>query len=144
MAAGQALDITVMNATELSTDLLSNIYHLKTGTLFSACIELGWLASTDEDEINHRALQQFGNAIGLAFQIQDDILDIETETALLGKTQGLDSINNKITYPKLIGIDQAKDKVQNLYENALETIDYLGAKARLLRELTDHLLHRKK
>jgi farnesyl diphosphate synthase len=144
MAAGQALDITMMSDPILSTELLTNIYRLKTGALFSACIELGWLASTDEDEVNHRALLQFGEGIGLAFQIQDDILDIEVETTLLGKTQGIDSINNKMTYPKLVGLDQAKNKVQDLYEEALASIDYLGSGAQLLRELIDKMLNRKK
>jgi farnesyl diphosphate synthase len=144
MAAGQALDITVMNDPSISTDLLLDIYTLKTGALFSACVELGRLASKDEDEINQRALKEFGDCIGLAFQIQDDILDIEAETAQLGKTQGIDFTNNKLTYPKLVGLDQAKDKVQTLYQNALEAINYLGSKASLLRELAGKMLERKK
>lgn len=144
MAAGQALDITMLSDKSISSDLLIDIYRLKTGALFSACIELGRLASKDEDEVNQRALSQFGDNIGLAFQIQDDILDIEAETSTLGKTQGIDSINNKITYPKLVGLDAAKDKVQSLYANALESINYLGSRARLLRELTGQMLDRKK
>ncbi len=142
MAAGQTLDITVMNDDTLSTDLLENIYKLKTGALFSACIELGWLASKDDDEINQQALRQFGDCIGLAFQIQDDILDIETSTELLGKPQGIDVKNNKITYPKLHGINQAKEKVQSLYQESLEAINYLGRQAQLLRELTGWMLQR--
>src|ERR1700678_192902 len=114
MAAGQALDITVMNDDSISIELLTDIYRLKTGALFSACIELGRLASKDDDEINQRALKEFGDYIGLAFQIQDDILDVEGETALLGKTQGIDLIKNKVTYPKLAGLYKAKDKVQSL------------------------------
>jgi farnesyl diphosphate synthase len=144
MAAGQALDITMMNDAAISLDLLTNIYHLKTGALFSSCIELGRLASADEDEINQRALSEFGQYIGLAFQIQDDILDIEAETATLGKIQGIDVINNKMTYPKLIGLDLAKDKVQSLYQRALESIDYLGSKAQLLRDLTSQMLGRRR
>lgn len=142
MAAGQALDITVMNDETISVDLLVDIYRLKTGALFAACIELGRLSSRDDDEINQQALQEFGHAIGLAFQIQDDILDMEATTDILGKTQGLDSKNKKVTYPKLVGLQAAKDKVQSLYQEALEAINYLGHKAQLLRELTGHMLQR--
>ncbi|TAK73015.1 MAG: geranyl transferase [Gammaproteobacteria bacterium] len=142
MAAGQALDITVMNDPTLSTDLLLDIYRLKTGALLSACIELGRLASDNDDEIHQRALKEFGDCIGLAFQIQDDVLDIETSTELLGKQQGIDQINNKVTYPKILGLDQAKDKVQILYQEALMAINYLGDRAQLLRELTGYMLQR--
>lgn len=144
MAGGQALDITVMHDGNISTDLLVDIYHLKTGALFSACIELGRLASNDDDDFNQTALKTFGDHIGLAFQIQDDILDIETSTELLGKTQGLDSKNNKITYASLNGLVAAREKVQALYQQAIEAIRYLGPRAQLLRELADQMLHRKK
>lgn len=144
MAAGQALDITVMNDGSISSDLLIDIYKLKTGALFVACIELGRLASKDDDEVNQRALKEFGDCIGLAFQIQDDILDIEATTLSLGKPQGLDEKNKKITYPKLMGIQKAKEKVDRLYEQALQAINYLGYKAQLLRELTGFVLMREK
>ncbi len=144
MAAGQALDITVMHDETISTDLLLNIYQLKTGALFAACIELGRLASKDNDDFNQQALQQFGHAVGLAFQIQDDILDIEIPAHILGKTQGTDLKNKKITYPTLVGIQTAKDKVQSLYQEALEAINYFGHRAQMLRELTGHLLERSK
>lgn len=144
MAAGQALDITVMNNDVISSDLLETIYRLKTGALFSACIELGWLSSPDDDDFNLQALRNFSHAIGLAFQIQDDILDVETHTEILGKTQGIDIKNNKMTYPKLHGLAKAKDKVQSLYQEALESINYLGDQAQLLRDLTNLMLQRKK
>jgi farnesyl diphosphate synthase len=144
MAAGQALDISVMSDSTISNDLLENIYHLKTGALFSACIELGHLSSHDNNEINQRALAQFGQCIGLAFQIQDDILDVEATTDQLGKPQGLDLKNNKMTYPAIHGLDRAKDKVQSLYQEALEAINYLGNQAQLLRDLTGLMLGRKK
>lgn len=144
MAAGQALDITVMNSDNLSTELLLDIYRLKTGALLSACVELGRLSSNDDDEINQRALKTFGDHFGLAFQIQDDILDIESSTDSLGKPTGLDRKHHKNTYPALHGITAAKEKVHSLYEEALETINYLGHRAQLLRELTGFMLQRKK
>lgn len=144
MAAGQAMDISIMDDDTISTSLLEQIYRLKTGALFSACIELGRLAANDDDEFNQRALKEFGDCIGLAFQIQDDILDLETTTDLLGKPQGIDIQNKKNTYPRLHGLQQAKLKVQSLYQQALEAINYFGHRAQLLRELTAYLLERKK
>jgi farnesyl diphosphate synthase len=144
MAAGQAQDITLLQDPHISSDLLLNIYHLKTGALFAACIQLGRLCSDDDNDLNQVALQRFGDCIGLAFQIQDDILDIETHSQQLGKTQGMDTKNNKITYPKLHGMLAAKQQVANLYEEGLEAINYLGDKAQLLRELTRMMLRREK
>lgn len=143
MAAGQALDITMLNDKTLSGELVENIYQLKTGALFTACIELGRLASNDDDEINQKALREFGECIGLAFQIQDDILDIEASTEILGKPQGIDAKNNKATYPNIYGLEAAKNKVDTLYLAALESINYLGHSAQLLRSLTDYMLQRK-
>lgn len=140
MAAGQALDITLLQDDSISADLLLNIYQLKTGALFSACIELGRLCSRDEDEMNQQALRQFGDCIGLAFQIQDDVLDVEASTQELGKPQGIDVINNKTTYPKLFGLEEAKQKIQSLYQEGLEAINYLGDRAQLVRELTGVML----
>lgn len=142
MAAGQALDISLTGNHLISGDLLTDIYRLKTGAIFSACIELGRLASKDEDEINQRALNEFGRCLGLAFQIQDDILDIEVSTAVSGKPQGIDQQNNKMTYPKLYGMEVAKKRVHSLYDEALESINYLGHKAQLLRDLTSFMLQR--
>lgn len=143
MVAGQALDISVLQDEKVSSDLLFDIYHFKTGDLISACIELGRLASKDDDEINHSALAQFGDCIGLAFQIQDDILDIEASSERLGKQKGMDHQNKKMTYPKLFGLNEAREQVQALYQRALEAIDYLGHKAKLLRDLTGYMLQRK-
>ncbi len=113
MAAGQALDLTVMTDDSISTRVLEDIYRLKTGALLSACVEMGWLASHDENEANRTAMRDFGRHIGLAFQIQDDLLDIEEETDDLGKPKGQDSKNHKFTYPKLHGIDAAGTKLQS-------------------------------
>ena len=144
MAAGQALDISVLGNKTISTELLLDIYRLKTGALFTACLELGRLASADDNEINKRAMRDFGTHIGLAFQIQDDILDIVGTAEQTGKSQGIDSQNKTITYPALHGLEKAREKVQSLYLDALQSIDYLGEKAQLLRELAQSMLERKK
>lgn len=143
MAAGQAYDITVLGDNSISDDLLMDIYRMKTGMLFTACLELGRLASSDNDEINQRAMLDFGSHIGLAFQIQDDILDITGSPDDTGKVQGIDQQNKTMTYPKLHGLEKAHEKVQSLYLEALEAIDYLGEKAQLLRQLAQHMLERK-
>jgi farnesyl diphosphate synthase len=144
MAAGQALDLTVMTDDSISSRVLEDIYRLKTGALLTTCIELGWLASKDDNDTNLKAMRDFGSHIGLAFQIQDDILDIEAESDDIGKPSGLDSQNNKFTYPKLHGVDTAKQKVETLYREALEAIDYLGEDAHILRELAGKMLRRKR
>lgn len=144
MASGQALDITLLSDPDLTLPLLEQIYRLKTGELLSVCLTLGWLASKDRDDAHHTALTEFSDAMGLAFQIQDDILDVEAESAATGKTQGIDNMNNKNTYPKLAGMNEAKLRVEALYEHAMEALNYFGPKAQLLRNLTNQLLFRKK
>lgn len=144
MASGQALDLTVMSDGNLTLDLLEEIYRLKTGVLLTACLELGWLASNDTDETNRHAVIRFGTAIGLAFQIQDDVLDIESSTEALGKPQGIDHINKKNTYPSLVGIEKARERIEALFEEALMAIDHLGSAAQGLRQLASEVLTRKK
>lgn len=143
MAAGQALDITVLQDPGISTKLLEEIYHLKTGALFTACVELGRLAAKNDNEHDQRAMKRFGDLIGLAFQIQDDILDQEASSEQLGKPQGIDFVNNKMTYPRLYGVAAAKTRVNNLYLEAIEAINYLGGRAQLLRELVGEMLGRR-
>lgn len=142
MAAGQALDITVLSQPDMTPDMIEHIYQLKTGVLLSVCIELGRLASGDANDNNRNTLKRFGDCIGLAFQIQDDILDIEATADVSGKTQGIDLINNKITYPRICGMDQAKTKVADLYEEALACLQLFGEKAELLRQITSKMLTR--
>lgn len=143
MVAGQALDLAMMGNGQVSGDLLIDIYRLKTGALFSASVQLGFLAAQQEDDFNRQAIKDFGDLIGLAFQIQDDILDIDTETAISGKPQQLDSKNNKLSYPLVFGVLAAKNKVSALYSQAFDKIKIFGLKAHLLRDLTNCMLTRK-
>lgn len=144
MAAGQALDLTVMSDDSIATRVLEDIYRLKTGALLTACVEMGWLASNDDNESNRQAMREYGQHIGLAFQIQDDILDLEAEDWQTGKPKDQDAKNNKFTYPKLHGLEAAKQTVEKLYEQALQAINYLGDDAQMLRELARTMLARKK
>jgi farnesyl diphosphate synthase len=144
MAAGQALDLACLQGQELSLESLLHIYQLKTGALLSACVQLAYIASDDSDSAHRQAIFSFGEAIGLAFQIQDDILDISTESAVSGKTAGIDQHNNKLTYPQQVGLEAARLKVQDLYQDALKHLACFGEQAQTLRELCRSMLERKK
>jgi len=137
MAAGQMLDIEAENK-NLSLLELENIHSLKTGALISASIELGAIAAQNPNE----ALRQLGFELGLAFQIQDDILDIESSTAVLGKQQGADQALEKSTYPKIMGLDNAKLEFRKHYDVAFELLDRLEMGSSYLSGLMRHMLNR--
>ena len=137
MAAGQSLDLIGVN----TLNNLAEMYHLKTGMLLTACVKLGAIASKTRHP-NH-LLEKFAQCIGHAFQIQDDLLDIEGTVETLGKPHKLDQTNQKITYPTLIGIEQSRQQVQSLHHTALESIAFLKEQGNLIKEFTDYLLHRK-
>ena len=140
MAAGQALDLQAEGA-QLTIMQLEKLHSLKTGALIHASIKLGALAANcNANKLN--ALEQFANNIGLAFQIQDDILDIESSTEVLGKRQGADIALQKITYPALIGMTAAKQKMQQLHQAALTNLEEFDTRANTLRALTDYLIQR--
>jgi farnesyl diphosphate synthase len=139
MAAGQELDLTGTD----SIETLNTMYSLKTGALLKASVQLGIIASHIQDSKTITALEQYIEDIGLAFQIQDDLLDITGDTNTIGKPQGLDNINQKITYPSLLGIEKTREAIQNLFFGALNKIEFLGNNAEILRQLAYYLLQRK-
>lgn len=137
MAAGQALDIIGVD----SLPALEHMYALKTGALFETSVKLGMIAAGVKD---HSALDEFAKYVGLAFQIQDDLLDFVSDPALTGKPVGLDAANKKITYPLIVGIEKAQEKIQDLLTQGFEALKSLGEKAALLRALTQCILIRNK
>ncbi|KZN44744.1 (2E,6E)-farnesyl diphosphate synthase [Pseudoalteromonas luteoviolacea] len=141
MVGGQALDIA---ATDKLIDLaqLERIHRLKTGALLNCAIELGALCAPDVSDLTRSQLKEFGLAIGLAFQVQDDILDIEGDTSTLGKPQGSDLQHNKSTYPALLGMEGAKSKAKMLIEQALQALNKIDADTRLLAELAQYIIAR--
>ncbi len=141
VAAGQALDLAATN-TECSLEELETIHHYKTGTMISACIDLTAQALGEENSEKHLALRQYAKALGLAFQVKDDILDIEGNTEKLGKNQGADQALNKNTYPRLLGLDAAKQKAQELHQQSLAALKDFGAEAELLRLLSQFVIDR--
>lgn len=141
MVAGQAFDLAHVNR-PLSLPELEAMHQHKTGALLIAAVELGYLSSPVRDPAQLKALQQFGSAIGLAFQVQDDILDIEGNTDTLGKPQGADQALNKPTYPALLGMDGAKDKLAQLHQQAIDALVIFGERAQPLRALADYIVKR--
>ncbi len=141
MVGGQQLDIDFTDSA-IDQIQLESIHRLKTGALIGAAVDMGaivaGLTHTDRD-----ALGRYADNLGLAFQVVDDILDIESSTEQLGKQQGADQALNKSTYPKLMGIQASKDYAQKLVDQALESLSGFDDRANTLRELAQFVLVRK-
>ncbi len=141
MAGGQAIDLDSVGKS-LSLPELENMHVHKTGALIRAAILLGAHcgAVTPEQLIK---LDRYGKCIGLAFQVVDDVLDSEADTATLGKTAGKDADNDKPTYVTLLGVQAARDMAQRLHAEALHCLMEFGDAAQRLRELADFIVLRK-
>ena len=141
MAGGQAVD---MISTEKLLDIheLKKMHQAKTGALIVAAVRLGALAHEDVKIEQLKALSSYAEHLGLAFQVKDDILDIESSTAELGKTQGKDAAQHKNTYPALLGLKEAKDYAEELYQQALSTLTIFDSRANKLRELVKYAIGR--
>lgn len=142
MVGGQAIDLESVGR-QLDQSALETMHRHKTGALIEASVQLGALASGNADADNLRSLQNYARAIGLAFQVQDDILDVESDTATLGKTQGKDEANHKPTYPALLGLAGAKAYAQELRDQALHALRPFAASAEPLRELARYIVERR-
>lgn len=143
MIGGQALDIAATNRL-ITIDELERIHKLKTGALLSCAVELGILCSDPErvSEQARDAIRTYGRAIGLAFQVRDDILDVEGDTFVLGKPQGSDLEHNKSTYPALLGLKQAKEKAEHLIDEALEALTRINGNTEILADLAKYIIDR--
>lgn len=142
MVGGQAIDLGSVGL-QLDQQALEIMHRHKTGALIEASVALGALASGNTDELARKALLQYARSIGLAFQVQDDILDVESDTATLGKTQGKDEAHDKPTYPALLGLDSAKDYALELRDQALHVLRPFGNSAEPLRELARYIVERR-
>ncbi len=141
MVAGQAQDLEAVNK-NINIFELEHMHRLKTGALMNCAITLGVLASDSTDQQKNLALREYGNALGLAFQVQDDILDVTSDTRTLGKTQGADQALNKPTYVSILGLQGAQQKAQELYQNAMDALACFDHKADHLRHLATYIVHR--
>jgi geranylgeranyl diphosphate synthase, type II len=142
MAGGQAIDLA-SEGKELNITELENMHIHKTGALIRASVLMGAMAQGQANPERLHRLDHFAKCIGLAFQIQDDILDVESDTITLGKTQGADEARNKPTYPAIIGMEASKEEVRNLYDEALASLAEMGEEADLLRAVADFIVNRK-
>jgi farnesyl diphosphate synthase len=141
MAGGQAIDLSSVGK-QLTLPELEQMHIHKTGALIRAAILLGAycgnMNQTQLDKLDH-----YGKCMGLAFQVVDDVLDSEADTATLGKTAGKDADNNKPTYVTLLGVPAAKQMAAELHRDALDALTEFGAAALRLRELADFIVMRK-
>ena len=142
MCGGQAIDLAAVGRA-LSLAELEQMHKLKTGALLAASVTLGALAGKILSDAEAAALHAYSQAIGLAFQVVDDILDITTDTATLGKTAGKDAANNKPTYVSILGLDASRVLAEKLRQDAHHALLPFGDGAERLRELADLIVQRK-
>jgi len=141
MAGGQAIDLASVSK-ELTQLELEYMHIHKTGALIRAAALLGAYCADQEDGAKISAIHQYSESIGLAFQVVDDILDTEADTATLGKTAGKDADSNKPTYVTILGLARAKSLANELYENALDVLKPFGDEALRLRQLAQFIMQR--
>lgn len=140
MVFGQAIDMAAVNQT-LTLPQLEHMHRHKTGAMISASVMMGGMtAGASEGQLG--ALKDYGEAIGLAFQVQDDILDVTTDTAVLGKQQGSDQARNKPTYLSLLGIDGARQKADELHGKSLSALASFDERADQLRAIANYIVKR--
>lgn len=140
MVGGQMIDLESVDR-QVSLEHLQSMHRLKTGALIRASVRIGaQLGGADNSQL--AALDQYAGCIGLAFQVVDDILDVEADTATLGKTQGADAKLNKPTYPALLGMAAAKDKARELIADAHQALNTLHLPAEPLHQLADFIIAR--
>ena len=143
MVGGQALDLASIGK-PLSLNALKLMHRHKTGALISASVMLGALAPDTVSGPQRQALEQYAACIGLAFQIKDDILDVEGNTQVLGKQQGADLALNKPTYTSILGLQAAKQQALAQHQEAIEALQIFGGEADMLRQLSAYIIERNK
>ena len=141
MAGGQAIDLASVGKT-LNLAELEDMHIRKTGALIRASVTLAASSKPDIQPHTLARLDHFAKRIGLAFQIQDDILDVEGNTETLGKPQGSDSDLNKPTYPALLGMKEARERAMALQDDAVQKLAHLGNSAELLRDIATYIVTR--
>jgi farnesyl diphosphate synthase/geranylgeranyl diphosphate synthase type II len=141
MVAGQALDLAAVGG-HPDVAALAAMHGHKTGALIRAAVRLGGLAAVAEEDPRLAALDDYARAIGLAFQIHDDVLDVTGDAATLGKATGADAARDKPTYPTLMGLDGARRRSRELVEEALAALAPLGEGADALAALARYMIER--
>lgn len=145
MIGGQVVDIETegMTVEQVTIDRLEYIHLLKTAALLESSLMIGAIlggASKEEVEI----MEHIGRKVGVAFQIQDDVLDVTSSMEVLGKPIGSDEKNNKVTYVTLVGLEKAQEEVARLSNEAIELVEGLSVQSEFLKETILYLIHREK
>ncbi|MBL5929807.1 (2E,6E)-farnesyl diphosphate synthase [Lelliottia amnigena] len=146
MCGGQALDLEA-EGHQVNLEQLERIHRHKTGALIRAAVRLGALSAGERGRQALPILDRYAESIGLAFQVQDDILDVVGDTATLGKRQGADQQLGKSTYPALLGLEQAQQKARDLIDDARQSLNALAAQSldtSALEALADYIIQRDK
>ena len=141
MAGGQAIDLAAVGKS-LQLEELENMHLLKTGALIRASVLLGAMCSQHTNQQQLDALDIYAHCVGLAFQIQDDILDVTADTETLGKPQGSDIEQNKPTYPSLLSLEGARERAQELHQRAMKALEVFDESADRLRQLSAYIIER--
>ncbi len=141
MAGGQAIDLASVGRSLNQTEL-EFMHLMKTGALIRAAVLLGAMCGQPLSAEQTDSLDHFAKRMGLAFQVVDDVLDVEADTATLGKTAGKDEANDKPTSVSLMGLQQAKQFARELYNDALAALAPFGDKAARLKQLADYIVAR--
>lgn len=141
MIGGQAIDLESVGK-HLSIEHLESMHRHKTGALIVAAVRIGALTAPDLNPVQISALTDYARILGLAFQVQDDLLDIEGDTTVIGKPQGSDQARGKPTYPALMGVEQARQYLAGLLTNALSSLEAFGSEADTLRAMADYVVDR--
>lgn len=141
MAGGQAIDLASVNK-QLNEAEIKTMHTLKTAALIQASVLMAVVASDMNNPETFAHFAHFSEKVGLAFQIRDDILDIQADTVTLGKPQGSDAAQNKPTYPSIVGVEHAENTANNLLQEALNEIDHLDDRAGNLRAISKYMVTR--
>jgi geranylgeranyl diphosphate synthase type II len=141
MVGGQAIDLESVGK-QLSIEDLESMHRHKTGALIVAAVRIGALTAPGREPGQIDALTDYARTLGLAFQVQDDLLDIEGDTTVIGKPQGSDQARGKPTYPSLMGVEQARQYLAGLLRNALISLESFGSEADPLRAMADYVVAR--
>jgi len=141
MAAGQAIDLGAVGV-PMDLAALQMMHQHKTGALIRAAVRLGALVAVDESDPRVAALDRYASAMGLAFQIHDDVLDVTGDTQTLGKISGADARRDKPTYPALLGVAQAQRRARDLLDEALAALEPLGEAGQPLAALARFMIDR--
>ncbi|MCK7459507.1 polyprenyl synthetase family protein [Idiomarina aminovorans] len=141
MCAGQAIDLQATGKV-VTESALQQMHLSKTGALITAAASLGVLCGNSDAQQWLQKFEQFSQYLGLAFQVQDDILDVTGNTEALGKPQGSDTASEKSTYVRLLGIEGAQQRLQNLHDKALQSLNDIPYNTDILKQFSDLLLKR--